>query len=123
MPQDRPKHVPVFFIPAAQACREASWHPKADIYRTPDGWILKFDLAGVCPEDVTIEICGSTLTVAGARRDWVQTEGWSYYSMEISYSRFARRIQMPIHLEGAHIESEYRDGMFLLRVRIKGDER
>jgi HSP20 family protein len=119
---ERSKRPPVFFMPAARACQEVSWHPKADIYRTSDGWILKFDLAGVRPDDVSVVVSGSSITVTGARRDWMQQEGCNHYSMEISYSRFARRIDMPVRLEGARFECEYREGMFLVRVRTEGNQ-
>ena len=117
--QDRPKRMRILFTPAAASYREALWSPKADIYQAADGWILKFDLAGVRPEDVNVEVAGRTVRVRGARRDWVQTEGWHYHSMEISYSRFARSIDLPALLDESCVESEYRDGMFIVRVRAR----
>ena len=30
------------------------WQPSADVYRTKDGWLVKFDLAGVQIGDVTV---------------------------------------------------------------------
>jgi HSP20 family protein len=119
----RPERLPVFFMPSLESHREVSWHPRADVYRTPDGWILKFDLAGVRPEDVQVRVSGTTVEVSGARRDWLQFDGCNYYSMEISYSRFARVLEMPAPLEGAQVECEYREGMFLVRLRTEGGQR
>ena len=31
------------------------WNPAADVYRSPEGWIVKVDLAGVCMEDDRIQ--------------------------------------------------------------------
>jgi len=45
----------VFF---PQRYAEGVWRPAADIYRTRTGWILKFDLAGVRPEDILVQILG-----------------------------------------------------------------
>ena len=48
-------------------CR--AWEPAVDVYRTVEGWVVKFDLAGVDPEDLSVKIVGHTLVVTGTRRD------------------------------------------------------
>src|SRR5919205_684335 len=53
--RDMPRQVAAFFLAGEDAGREAVWRPRADVYRTPDGWLVKLELAGVRPdEDVTI---------------------------------------------------------------------
>ena len=37
------------------------WYPAADVYETPDGWLVKVELAGVSAEDIQIDIQGNTL--------------------------------------------------------------
>ena len=37
------------------------WYPAADVYQTPDGWVVKVELAGVSAEEIVIEIKGNTL--------------------------------------------------------------
>jgi HSP20 family protein len=92
------------------------WQPAADVYRTAGGWLVKFDLAGVRPEDIEVEICGSLLTIRGARRDWMVEEGHRAYSLEISYSRFQKSVQLPCELEGASLRCQSRDGMLLVQL-------
>lgn len=98
--------------------REAApeWRPRCDIYRTRSGWLLKFDLAGVRPEDVSVRTQGCRVTVSGRRRDWLLEAGYSYYSMEISYNRFERTIDLPCELQNPEITLEFRDGILLVRV-------
>ena len=110
------------FLPAAESAREVAWRPLVDVYRTPDGWLVKFDLAGVRPEDVQLSVSGSTLAVRGCRRDGCLEAGCSHYQMEISYSHFERRLQLPESLEKAVIDTEHRDGMLLVRIR-RGDRK
>ncbi len=104
----------------AQFASAAPWEPSVDVYRTRDGWLLKFDLAGVKAEDVTVSLRGRRITVAGVRRDSFVEEGSSYYSMEISYNRFERSIEMPADLENARLTLEARDGLLLVRVSTQG---
>jgi HSP20 family protein len=93
------------------------WAPAADVYRTPHGWLVKFDLAGVRPEDVDLEANGCRLTLRGVRRDCTSEQGCQHYRMEISYSRFERSLDLPCRLDGATFQTRYRDGMLLVEVR------
>ena len=104
------------FMAAAEACRELGWCPPADVYRISQGWLIKFDLAGVKADDVELTACGRCLTVRGIRRDRLIQECEHSYSMEISYSRFERSIELPEHLDGARISTEFSDGMLLVRL-------
>jgi HSP20 family protein len=97
------------------------WQPSVDVYRTRDGWLLKFDLAGVQVEDVTVSIRGRRVSVSGIRRDSIVEEGCSYYSMEISYNRFERAVEMPADLENAQVSLQARDGLLLVRVITEGN--
>ena len=115
---DKPKHTPFFFVPVSQA--EATWQPRADVYRTSGGWLLKFELAGVTPEDVSICVSGNRIKVSGMRRDFVMDEDRSYYCMEISYNRFERSVELPCDLTQAHLRMELRDGILLVRVKTEG---
>jgi HSP20 family protein len=94
-----------------------TWCPAADIYRTPDGWIVKVDLAGVASDDLEITIKGATLYIAGCRRDTFYGEGVTYQQLEITYSRFEKTLQFPCPIEGATIVRDYRDGLLILHLR------
>lgn len=100
------------FLPEVQPV----WRPLADVYRTRDGWLLKFDLAGVRLSDVTVTVRGRRISVSGFRRDTIIEEGACYYSMEISYNAFERSIEMPANLESSRITLEARDGLLLVRL-------
>src|SRR5439155_13328124 len=86
---------------------QAVWQPSADVYRTRDGWLIKLDLAGVRPEDVHLSVSGGHLTVEGIRRDWTVSADCRCYQMEISYSKFARQLTLPVDLENANICAEH----------------
>ena len=92
------------------------WQPAVDIYRCPEGWKIKFDLAGVKPEDIQVLVADDRLIVRGVRRDGVITEGWSYYQLEITYSRFEKTLQFPSVIEGARIEHNFEDGILIIRL-------
>jgi HSP20 family protein len=102
--------------------REKQWEPAVDVYRTSWGWILKFDLAGVRMEDVHVHVSKRQVTVSGVRRDYMMEDGCRHYSMEISYSRFQRTIELPDDVNRENLRMDYRDGILFVRIRTKGNE-
>lgn len=96
--------------------RTSLWRPRADVYRTSEGWLVKLDLAGVRPEDVTVTLSGTTLTVSGCRRDWLVERGWDHLQMEIAYNCFERRLHLPCETGSCRVSTEFREGLLLVRV-------
>ncbi len=118
MSRDLIRVMHALFLPYAReqegAYREAPWRPPTDVLRTPDGWLVKFELAGVQAEDVDLEVLGGRLALRGVRRDRSAPSGAVYYQMEIAYSRFERSLELPCDLRRAEIKTEYRDGLLLV---------
>jgi HSP20 family protein len=108
----------LFFLHAPLPRATTAWQPQADVYRSRDGWVVKLELAGVRPQDVSITVHGSQLRVDGVRHDWFVETGWSHHAMEIAYNRFERAIDLPCDLACARITVECHDGMLLLRVTV-----
>jgi HSP20 family protein len=97
------------------------WNPAADVYKSPDGWVVKVDLAGVCMDELEVELHESILSIRGCRRDTHIRDGFTYQQMEITYSRFEKSIQFPAPLEGASIRQDYSDGFLIINVRREQD--
>jgi HSP20 family protein len=113
----------VYVVPPTTGLgNQTTWQPAADIYRTRSGWLLKFELAGVTRDDITLEVHRSHLKVSGVRRDLLVDEYCSFYSLEIAYNRFERTVELPCDLEKAAIEFEFRNGILLVRVTTEGGQ-
>lgn len=97
---------------------QAGWQPPVDVYRCRHGWVLKFDLAGIRPDDIQVRVQGQQLTVSGIRRDWRIHDWQEAHRMEIAYSRFERSVQLPESIDQAKVETDYRDGMFLVHLEM-----
>jgi HSP20 family protein len=115
MAQDLIRLMRALFTPAL-LCGDPPWVPAADVYRTGHGWLVKFDLAGVRPEDVELTAGGNTLTLRGVRRDCTREEVCRVYRMEIAYNRFERILELPLDVGRADISTDYRDGMLLIHI-------
>ena len=97
------------------------WPPAADVYQTPEGWLVKVELAGVSPEDIRIDIAGSMLHIEGSRKDKSCGGGLSYHQMEITYSKFEKTLNFPAPIDGTTVEHNFDNGLLLIRLR-KGDK-
>ena len=95
---------------------EHAWRPAVDIYRCDCGWLLKVELAGVRPEEIEVLRDSSGVTVSGVRRDTRIYSRQEHHLMEIAYSRFERRIDLPETKDAAELRTEYNDGMLLIHV-------
>jgi HSP20 family protein len=116
MENDLRRMMQAFFDVTAKPYEQACWRPAVDVYRGRNGWLVKLDLAGVRPEDIELRIAGRRLIVQGVRRDLSVLEEQLAYSMEISYNRFQRSVELPIDIGQAEVRSEYRDGMLLVLI-------
>jgi HSP20 family protein len=105
------------FLPALGARSDRPWQPPVDVYRVTDGWLVKFELAGVAPEDVTVTLDGRRVVVRGARLDRCVGCGCSVHQMEITYSRFERWVELPEAPESADVRCEFVHGMLLVHVQ------
>jgi len=107
------------FLSSSKGVRPSGrlWYPAADVYQTPEGWIVKIELAGVSAEDIEIDVQGDTLYIAGCRRDSTCRKGVSYQQMEITYSRFEKTLRFPASIEGAAVENNYTDGLLFIYLK------
>ena len=90
------------------------WYPRADIYRSAGGWLVKLELAGVSEQDLSVLVQGNTLVIEGRRRDLCIPEAQEFLSMEISYDAFRRTIRLPGHVAPGSLQMQYRDGMLMI---------
>ena len=111
-----------FFDAGTETYGNACWCPSADIYRGRNGWLVKLDLAGVRTSDIRLRVDGRRIVVEGIRRDYCVLDEQRAYSMEISYNRFRRSLELPCDLTECEVQSEYRDGMFLVLITLQREE-
>lgn len=122
MPRDLGKLVQSFLDASSASLGDACWCPPVDVYRGRDSWLVKFDLAGVRADDIQLRVQNRNLIVTGIRRDFSVLEDQQAYSMEISYNRFQRTVELPFDMTHAKVCSEYRDGMFLVLITPRSSQ-
>jgi len=89
----------------------ASFRPAADIYETTQGLVLRLELAGVAPEDVSLILTGHELVVRGRRRP-PRPDGLRHVvHMEMAFGTFERSFTLPLAIDPQGVEARYLDGI------------
>lgn len=97
--------------------RETGFSPRIDVYYCgdPPRAVIKADLAGIDPEELSLEINGRELTISG-HRPVQETEGRVYQQVEIDTGPFGRVVELSADVVAEEARATYDDGM--LRVEI-----
>jgi HSP20 family protein len=89
------------------------FRPQVDCFRTeePPAVTLVVDLAGIDPEQVSIQVTERTVLVSGVRRRPELTCPVSYRQMEIEYGQFQRRVTLAEDVDPSRAEATYERGL------------
>ena len=99
--------------------RKRSGARRSTSIKLRDGWVLKYELAGISPHEVELIVRGRQIVVRGLRRDAHIEEAQQSYSMEISYNSFERTLELPCELDTMRVSTDYRDGMLIVQLRCE----
>jgi HSP20 family protein len=87
-----------------------------DAWREGDRFVLEFDLPGVNPESVDLDVERNVLTIRAER---VASNGdWQMLASERPRGAFSRQLVLGDNLDLEHIEAAYRDGVLRLHVPV-----
>lgn len=95
--------------PRAEAAM--SWEPDIECHLEAGTLIVKADLPGIDPKDVTISLLGTQLTIEGERKAEKAKEGEGYLYRELPYGKFARVLTLPEGIEVDKIKTAYKNGV------------
>lgn len=88
-----------------------------DAYREDDTFVVSFDLPGVRPDSIDLEIERNVLTVR-AERAATAAKGREMVIAERPSGTFSRELFLGESLDGDNITADYADGVLTLRVPV-----
>jgi HSP20 family protein len=93
-----------------------SWSPKIDVTQRDDNLIVRADLPGMTPDDVTVEITDDAITLSGQRKQERVEENGGVYRLERSYGAFYREIPLPEGAIADRATASFKDGVLEITV-------
>jgi len=93
-----------------------TWRPPTDVYETPEGLVVKMELAGMREQEIEVVLDERTLVVSGFRPDDRPPEQLSYHQMGVNYGPFGVQVFLPWPVQGDGVEATYEDGFLKIRL-------
>jgi HSP20 family protein len=86
------------------------WRPLVNIFEKENSLVIVIEAAGVRCENIKITVEKNIMTISGKREDPFSEEHRSFYSMEIPFGTFERRINLPYPTDPQRAVVEKEDG-------------
>jgi HSP20 family protein len=93
-----------------------TWVPKIDVVQRGNEVVIRADLPGVTPDQITIDVTDDAIILAGQRKDQHVENSGGVYRYERTYGAFYREIPLP---DGAIVDrakAAFKDGVLEITV-------
>jgi HSP20 family protein len=87
------------------------WLPNADVYETDEELVVKFEIAGVRPEDVSLAVNGNNLILRGEKKRIEGAGNAKYHCMERGFGKFKRVVHIASPVNTHKATTEFLDGV------------
>lgn len=87
-----------------------------DVYQTPNDIVIQAIVAGVSPENLSINITRDSVTLRGKREENRAISQDGFILRELYWGSFARTIQLPAEVEIDAAEAISKNGMLMIKL-------
>jgi HSP20 family protein len=85
--------------------------PAIESHVDKDTLVIKADLPGIDPKEVSISVTGNQLTIAGERKQEEKKEEKDYFYREVAYGKFTRTMALPEGVDADKVKATYKNGV------------
>lgn len=93
-----------------------AFSPKIDVLQRGNELVVRADLPGVKPDDVTVEVSEDAITISGQRNEEVVEDSGNIYRVERRYGAFFREIPLPQGAIADQAKASFKDGVLEITV-------
>jgi HSP20 family protein len=98
------------------------WSPPIDVIERSGRFVVRADVPGLSPEDITLEVRDGALFLEGERRHETETESKEgFYRSERVYGRFSRVIPVPEAADLEKAAARFADGVLEIEIPLRED--
>ena len=111
-----------FYTPASadDVALPGTWAPPVDIYENgKDELVIKAELPGFKPEDVSVTVEGDVLTFGGERKLAQDLREKHWRRIERRYGKFSRSFSLPPTVNADQGSAEYKDGTLTVTLPLR----
>jgi len=95
-------------------------HPPVNLFRQNGDVVIRIEVPGFAPEDLSLESRGQTLSVSGKRSEEHAAEG-AFHRRERFAGEFSRSIQLPRDVDPSQAAASAKHGVLTVRVPARAE--
>lgn len=103
--------------------RNRAWTPAVDVVRENGHLVVRADIPGMKPEEVSIEVEDDILTVSGEHRESAEKKDKHYVRRERRYGAFSRSMALPPGVDPKRIKASTHDGVVEVRIPLPTEDK
>jgi HSP20 family protein len=93
-----------------------AWAPRLDFSETKDAFMVKAEIPGVEPKDVSVSLENQMLTIKGEKHKEKEEKDEKYHRVERSWGGFTRTIALPAGVDTAKVNATFKDGVLTVKL-------
>jgi HSP20 family protein len=97
---------------------EREWTPAIDMIREEGRLVVRADVPGIRPDEISIEVEGGVLTLSGKHEESTEAKDEHFVRRERRYGAFSRSMPLPQGVDPEGIEAKTRDGVLEVTVPL-----
>ncbi len=87
------------------------WRPSIDLIDRGTEYVIRADLPGYAPENVTINVLENNVQISGQIKEEKDTTEGNFELKERSFGSFTRSIPLPVQIKPEEAKARYRNGL------------
>jgi HSP20 family protein len=94
------------------------WTPAVDLIRENGHLVVRADVPGIKPEEISIEVEHGVLSLSGKHEETEEKTGENFVRRERRYGAFSRRMRLPEGIDPKKIKAVTRDGVLEVTIPL-----
>jgi HSP20 family protein len=94
------------------------WTPGVEAFARDKEYVIRCDIPGIDPKDVSVKVEGRMLTITGERKAGEAVEDQRYWLRGITYGRFEQCVALPDDVDPEQVKATYRHGVLEITIPL-----
>lgn len=90
--------------------------PAADVYEADGEFVVELEVPGFDEKELEIKVSDHTLCITGERKEQTEKKEKTMRLRERLEKKFERRFELPVDIDGEHVNAEYANGVLAVHV-------
>jgi HSP20 family protein len=103
--------------------RSCEWAPKLDVSETKEAVLVKAELPGVEPNEISLSLQGDLLMLKGEKSQEKEEKDEQFHRVERSYGAFLRAVRLPTSVDASKVTAGFKNGVLTVTLPKAGAER